>query len=249
VALAARAGTRLIRGGWQMAEDGHDPAKPGEGGSTTPAPTPADDAPPAEGLRRYVAQQGGRFTDEALTATLVAAGHGEADVRAALAEYRATQGAGPVRQRAIRAIAIGYLGVYALLSIGMLANGRAPSSNFMPDGRGGIVILTVSLILAFVASMIWVANRRAFGILLFALVTLGSISGVSSYLSYPEFGSPLVFVPPAIGILGLIWLLRRGDPAGRPAVALEVLLSIPIILLVGVAGTCLVSGLPIPGGA
>ncbi|HEX5588993.1 MAG TPA: hypothetical protein VFX65_01720 [Candidatus Limnocylindrales bacterium] len=184
-----------------------------------------------------------------MTATLLASGHEEAEVRAALADYRTAQGAGrPIRRRAIRAIVIAYMVVYALLSIGMLANGRE-ARYFMPDAGGGIVILTVSLIVAFVASMIWVASRWAFGILLFGLVTLGTIGGVASYLSYPEYGSPIVFVPPAIGILGLIWLLRRGKPTGQRPIALEVLLVIPIVLLVGVAGICLASGLPIPGGA
>lgn len=230
-----------------MADDRLDPASPDDG-EPVGGPPPAGVAAPTDALRRYIAQQGGTFTDEALTAKLLAAGHPEADVRSALAEHRAEQGAGPTRKRAIRVIVIAYVGIYALLSIGMLANGRPPG-HLMPDAGGGIVILTGTLIAAFVASMLWVASRWAFGILFFGLLTLATIGGATSSFAYPGYWSPIVFVPPAIGILGLIWLLRRGRPAGRGMVALEVLLAIPIVLLVGVAGACLATGLPIPGGA
>jgi hypothetical protein len=200
-------------------------------------------------LRNYVAEHGGEFTDDALTRALGEAGHKEDDIRAALAAYRAAEAGGPVRSRAIRAIAIAYVAVYVVLSLGMLANSR-PQGYLMPDSRGGIVLLTVSLVVAFVASLIWVASRRAFGIVFFALLTLGSFTGIGPLVASPESIQPLVFLPPAIGIVGLIWLLRRrtaGNLGG--GAGFGVLLAIPIVLLLGVGGLCVASGMPLPGGA
>jgi hypothetical protein len=188
-----------------------------------------------DSLRGYIAEHGGRLTDEAMTRALLEAGHEEGDIQTALAAYRAAETAGPVRSRAIRAITIAYVTVYVLLSAGMLANSRPPGY-LMPDARGGIVILTVSLAIAYIGSMIWVASRRAFGILAVAVLALGSLTG------------GLAIAP--IGVIGLIWLLRRRTAVGQDReTRFEVLLAIPIVLLLGVGGLCVASGLPLPGGA
>jgi len=188
-----------------------------------------------DSLRGYIAEHGGRLTDEAMIQALLEAGHKEDDIQTVLAAYRAAETAGPVRSRVIRAITIAYVTVYILLSVGMLANSRPPGY-LMPDARGGIVILTVSLAVAYLGSTIWVASRRAFGIVALAILGLGSVTG------------GLAVVP--IGVIGLIWLLRRRTAVGQDGeTRFEVLLAIPIVLLLGVGGICLASGLPWPGGA
>ena len=224
-----------------------------EPGNSSPA-DPAQSQEPRVGasqdtLRSYIEVHGGAFTDEALTRALADAGHADADIQAALAEYRSARAAGPIRGRAIRAIAIAYVAVYALLSVGMLANSRSPTE-FMPSAGGGILILTASLIVTFVISMIWVASRWAFGFLVFLGLTLSSLAGFGAFVGAPQYNSPAVFVPLAIGVLGLIWLIRRRN-AGKSGggVTFEVLLAIPILLLLGVGGACLATGLPIPGAS
>lgn len=224
----------------------HEPDDRSPADPTAPQESPA---PSRDALRGYIAQHGGTFTDEALAKALEAAGHAPDDVRAALAEHRSAQTAGPVRNRAIRGIAIAYVAVYVLLSVGMLANSRS-ASGFMPNAGGGILVLTVSLVVTFVVSMIWVASRWAFGFLFFLGLTLQALAGFGAFVGAPQYNSPLVFVPLAIGVLGMVWLIRRRN-AGKSggAATFEVLLAIPIILLLGVTGLCLATGMPIPGGA
>ena len=225
-------------------------AEPPPPGSEAAPPATDTPAPPADTsqLAQYFLANQGSFTEEALVAAARRNGYSDDTIQAALAESRAAQSTGPTRSRAVKAIAIAYLVVYALLDVGMLLN-RRPTGQFTPDAGGGILILSISLGVAFAASMVWVASRWVFGLLFFAGMALASIPGVQSFLAYPAYTSPIAFATLGIAIAGLVWLvwLRR---TGRPATggsALEVLLAVPILLLLGVGGICVASGLPIPG--
>jgi hypothetical protein len=200
-------------------------------------------------LTEYFTANRGRFTDEALVDAARRGGYPDDQIQTVLAERRAAEVAPPVRSRAIRRIVIAYVVVYALLDLGMLANAGKTAGYLMPSAIGGIGILTASLGVALVASLVWMASRRAFGVLLFVGLTLVTIGGPLTYLSNPQYASPTSFIPPAIGILGVVWLVwsRRSDPAvpaGPPS--MELLLVVPLLLLLGVGGLCLASGLPIP---
>ena len=191
-------------------------------------------------VEAYVREHAGRFTDDAIYATLVGAGHPPDEVRAALA---AVQQPAPTAPRAIRAILGAYFVVFLLLSIGMLLNSR-PAGYLMPAGAGGIAILGIGLAAAFGLSLIWIASRRAFIVLAAVVVGLGFLSSFSGSVSNLQ----LVLVAAVIGVV--LFAASRGAAAGsRGQTSMAVLLVVPILLLLGVAGLCVASGLPIPGAA
>ena len=109
----------------------------------------------------------------------------------------------------------------------------------MPDAGGGIMLLAISLGVAFLASLVWIASRRAFWTIVALLLLPGALSALSS--------SPLWAIALLAGAGALIWAVWR--PGARDVgtrADMAVLLVIPVLLLLGVAGTCLVSGLPLP---
>ena len=223
-------------------------ANPGERPDPVEAalPSPAPDAgsrSPAD-LEAYVAANAGRYTDEALTDRLVAAGYPADDVRLALAGAASHLRPQRARPRAFRAVLVAYVAVFAILSLGMLLNGR-PAGYLMPDAEGGIGILAMSLGAAFVASLIWVASRRLFVILILVGFALYGLTAITQ-----GGGSILVALAAIVlGLGGTVVLLRRQTDAGpRRETELSLLLALPVILLRGVAGICVASGLPIPGG-
>lgn len=208
---------------------------------------PPGSAPAAHSdLDAYIAANAGRFTEDALTKALVAAGHSPEDVRAALARTSAQRSPSPA-PRAVRTILISYVAVFALLSLGMLLNGR-PAGHLMPDAAGGIGLLALSLGAAFVTSLVWVATRRGFLILAGVAFVASLVSGSGSGL----VGLIIFFVLAGGALLALRRMTAGGGGSavrggGQPAMA--VLLALPMLLLIGIAGTCLASGLPVPGGA
>jgi len=223
-----------------------------ESGSPGPASPPATpEAGPASraDLDAYLAANSGRFTDEALYATLVAAGHAPDDVRAGLKRAWALRRESPT-QRARRTILIAYFGVFAVLSIGMLLNGRG-RGYLMPDAAGGIALLAGSLGVALVASFVWVASRRLFGLLILLLVVAYGVSALASGAGAVPLSLLIVLVFGG----GLVLLGRRkgsgiaGVGGGGVETDIGVLLVLPLLLLIGIAGLCLASGLPIPGSA
>lgn len=229
---------------------GAAPPPPERDAAPAPPESSAAQAGSTSQLAQYFAANRARFTEEALADSARKSGHSDATIQAAMAESRAAEATEPLRGRAIRAIVIAYLAIYALLSFGMLANSGQPAGYLMPSAAGGIVILTGSLVVTFVASMIWVASRRAFGFLFFLGLTLWAFPLGMSFVANPEFNTPAVLIPTAIGILGMIWLWRgrnAGATGGQPG--MEVLLVVPILLLLGVAGLCVATGLPIPRAA
>lgn len=222
--------------------DQPDTAPPG------PASASAEAGPPDVGeLARYFDANRAKYTDEALAAEARRQGHPEATIEVALAQSHTSDLSHDVRSRAIRWILVGYVVTYALLDIGMLLNTR-PQGHLMPSPTGGIGILTISLIVAFVVSMIWVASRRVFGLLFFAGLILYSLQSVQGIFNGFMYVSPIAFVPAAIGGVGLVWVWRSRGGA-RSAPAFEALLVVPLLILLGVSGICVASGLPIPGGS
>ena len=208
-----------------------------------PAP-PNASAEASKNLYAYVETNAGTYTNEAITAALMQAGYAADDIRVALAATASREVAGPAAGKAVRRILALYIGTFVLLSAGMLLNSGQPVGYLMPTQSAGVGILAVSLVVAFVASLIWVASRRAFAILLLLGVVLGSVSGLSS-----GGASTVIFLAIVLASLGGVVLVLRGrklGAGGGPETALGVLLAIPVLLLLVVGGICVVSGLPIP---
>jgi len=199
----------------------------------------SDPSDPA--MQAYIQANAGRFTDEALVEALIQAGHDPAAARAAVAAAAAGQTAPPPRSRAVRSIVIAYVAVFAVLSLGMLANSGRTSGEFVPTGAGGIAILAASLGVAFLISMVWVASRRAFAL---GLAFIVGLAGLGALTAGGLYGA----LPLAIAI-GIVFLVFRAGPApARPSTTtVGVLLVIPLLLLLAVGGICVASGLPIPG--
>ena len=209
--------------------------EPGEGQAAAEASEPT-----AEKLNAYVEANSGKFTDAAITAELTRAGYPAEEIRAALEE---TARSAPPSQtgRAVLTILVAYAVTFAILSLGMLANaGSGSPQEFRPDAGGGILILGGSLGVALLLSLLWVGSRRASALLFAALL---GVYGVSSLGSGGIVGIVLI----AIAIALVVLVLRRSPaPSRRATQTLGVLLSIPVILLVIVAGLCIATGLPIP---
>ena len=82
----------------------------------------------------------------------------------------------------------------------------------------------------------------------FALLTVGMLASEYSR-SYGAAYIGTVVLAGTLGIALLVslgWLRWQGRKVGRSAAGAAVLLSIPVVLLVVVAGSCLATGLPIP---
>ena len=220
---------------------------PSDSGSPPVAPD-AGSAGRAD-LDAYVTANAGRFTDDALYSALVAAGHAPDDVRAALARAQPLRPESPA-PRARRTILIAYFGVFALLSIGMLLNGRG-RGYLMPDAAGGIALLAGSLGVALVASLVWVASRRLFAIFVVLFIVAYGLTALTS----GGGGIPLSLLIVLVIGGGFVLLARQrgGRIAGGGGATVQtdiaVLLVLPMLLLIAIAGICIASGMPIPGGA
>jgi hypothetical protein len=82
----------------------------------------------------------------------------------------------------------------------------------------------------------------------FALLTVGMLASEYSR-SYGAAYIGSVVLAGTLGIALLVslgWLRWQGGKVGQSAAGAAVLLSIPVVLLVVVAGSCLATGLPIP---
>lgn len=205
-------------------------------------PKPEGWQPTPEGLKTYVEANYGRFTDEAMTGELLRAGYAPDDIRAAIQET-ARGSVAPPRRRAVGVILIAYAATFAILSLGMLANAYRPDRSYAPDAAGGIVVLAGSLGFALLLSLMWVGSRRLAGLLLALLLGLygmGLLTGGNTLAG-------LIVIGIALGLVALV-LRRSPAPSRRSAATLGALLSVPVILLVIVAGLCVATGLPIPTG-
>jgi hypothetical protein len=194
-------------------------------------------------LDSYVAANAGRFTDEVLYATLVAAGHPPEDVRSALASASAQLRPKSAAPQAVRRILVAYIAVFALLSVGMLLNHRPPGY-LAPTAWGGIQILAGSLGFAVVASLAWVASRAFFGALILALIVAYALGASTASGWFALIGLVTVLV-----IGGVVIRRQPRQPGVGAEASLALLLAIPMLMLFAVAGICVASGLPIPGGS
>lgn len=109
------------------------------------------------GLRAYLEKYHGRFTDEALTDSLVKAGYPAEAVKDGFLYVAEREASAPARGRARRIVIALYLLGYVALVVGMFA------------GRGyfagvaaifGSAILTFVLGIAFLIALDWVGRRR-----------------------------------------------------------------------------------------
>ena len=203
-------------------------------------PKPEGWQPTAEGLKAYVDANYGRFTDEAITGELLRAGYAPDDIRVAIQEAARSSVAPPTR-RAIGVILTAYAVTFAILSLGMLANTYRGGGCCAPDAAGGIIILAGSLGFALLISLMWVGSRRLAGVLfaiLLGFYGMALLTGGSTLAG-------LVVIGIAVGLIALV-LRRNPAPRRRSAATLGALLSVPVILLVIVAGLCVATGLPIP---
>lgn len=218
-----------------MSSESPDPGTPGEGSQNT-----------AANLKAYVDANAGRFTDETITAELTRAGYAAEDVRTALADGASRGLEAPPTGRAVRTILAAYVATFAILSLGMLTNSGRSFGQYMPDSTVGIAILGGGLGVALVASLIWVASRRGFAIVIALFI---GVFGVSAVGSVGAVGSGslagVVLLAIAIGI-GVLVLRAKPAPNGRSTVTFGLLLAIPVLLLLVVGGICVASGLPIP---
>lgn len=194
-------------------------------------------------LGAYVAANAGKFTDEVLYSTLVAAGHAPEEVRSALASASAHLRPQSASPKAVRRILLSYLAVFALLSAGMLLNGR-PAGYLMPTHEAGIQILAWSLGVTLVASLIWVASRRLFSLCAAALFVAWALGASTSSGLVALVGLVIVLV-----VGGVVLVRQPRQPAIGGEATLALLLAIPMLMLFVVGGICLASGLPIPGGS
>jgi hypothetical protein len=213
---------------------------PGAGDPESPATGEAGPPTRPTDLESYIRANRTTFTEDALRREALAAGYAAADVDATLMATREV--VPPVSgARAARNIFIAYLATYVLLVLGMLVNPAISSGSSFIDVRGlGIVILSMALGVGFVGSLIWIASRRGFFLVLGVVL---AIYGVTSFRN--DAFSGVVFAIGG-GLLALVALrLRRGARAPSSP-SMEVLMSMPLLILVAVGGTCLVSGLPIP---
>ena len=85
-------------------------------------------------------------------------------------------------------------------------------------------------------------------LLTFAVLTVGMLaSEYSRRYGAAYVGTVVLAVALGLALLISLWWLRwQGSKVGRSAAGAAVLLSIPVVLLVVVAGSCLATGLPIP---
>jgi hypothetical protein len=214
---------------------------------TDPNDTSASRGEPSD-LETYIRLNRRGVTEDVLRRQALAAGHSREAVEAALA---ATRSAGdPVdRGRVTRNLFVMYLAVYLILDGLILINpANNRGSGFLGDVRGiGILVLSMALGAAFVASLIWVTSRRRFiglvgiGIAVMSLTTVASALGADAPgailipIAGVGVGAALAFAAARVG--------RSGPP---PSPSAELLMVVPILLLLAVGGSCVLSGLPIP---
>ncbi len=118
-----------------------------------PAPPPGPTGWVSDPLRAWINANRGRFTDDALMAQAIAAGHPEAVVRELIQAAIDAEVSAPVRARARRIITVLYLGGYAILVAAMLFG---PGREYgYGGGEIGSGILTFALGTAFLVSVVW----------------------------------------------------------------------------------------------
>jgi hypothetical protein len=204
-------------------------------------------------LETYIRENRASFTEDALRRQALAAGHPPEAVEAILA---ATRSAGPRvdRGRVVQRIFLTYLAVYLILDVLMLINpANQGGSGFLGDVRGiGILFLSMALGGAFIASLVWVGSRRLFWALVGAGIVVASLSGLRGIFggdAPPDVPLIAIVAPLVAAVVGAglaVAAARVGRSAAPASPSTELLMVVPLLLLLAIGGTCVVSGLPIP---
>jgi hypothetical protein len=222
-----------------------NPAADRDGVAAEPRPPVPPPPGPTTPLLDYVRANRDAYTEDSLRRAALAAGNAPADVDAAIAAARRGEPQAADRGRAARTIFLWYLGVFVVLTVLMAVN----QAN-APAGRGeaqeaGIRVLAISMGAAFVASLVWIASRRAFVAVIGALVAIAGLGSLVSSFSSSSMPSGLVQV--AVGIAIILAAARLRARPGVPArPSMELLMVLPMLTLLAVGGICVASGLPIP---
>jgi hypothetical protein len=215
---------------------------------------PREGAAPAAtpDLESYIRDNRAAFTEDTLRSQALAAGHPPEAIEAALAATRDT-GAAVSRGRLVRNLFLAYLAVYLVLDALMLINPANTTGGFLGDTRAiGIVILSMTLGAAFVASLVWVASRRLFIGLIGAAIAISSLTSLpgSIMVESPLLASVARIVVTLLIVAAGVGLAIAAARVGRTTVpaspSTELLMVVPILLLLAVGGACVASGLPIP---
>ena len=196
-------------------------------------------------LEDYIRANRATVTEDALRTAAIAAGHAPEAVDAALVATR------DVRPPAdlggvVRRVFFIYLAVYLVLDALMLINPANRGSGFLGDTRGiGIVILSMALGAGFVGSLVWIRSRRAFFLIIGCGLIVYGLSILTGYQPTLVVALAVVGLGAALAIAALRY---RPSPVGPSAPSIELLMSMPLLILLAVGGTCLASGLPLGRG-
>jgi hypothetical protein len=205
-----------------------------------PQPPASDPSAGGSDLEGYLRANRATVTEDALRRAALSAGHSPEAVDAALTATRdvaAPASGGSV----VRRIFLSYLAVYLILDVLMLVNPANKQSGFLGDASGiGIVILSVALGGGFLASLIWIASRQAFWL----LVGVGiALAGLSALANSPIAAIVGVGIGGALALASLTYGRGRSAPSAASA---ELLVSMPLLILLVIGGACVATGLPIP---
>lgn len=210
--------------------------------ATPPPPAAAAAAPGESPLEAYVRENHLRFSEPAMRSAALAAGNSPAAVEAALARYRRpdpNRGAGT---RAARMLLVAYVAAFVVLGIGMLTNSVTQGGDIIGGIWLALIVWAIVLGVGYGVSMIWIASRRT-GLIVIGIVI--AFFGLS-FLGAGGLAGPISLI---VGIGMVVGALAFGGGFGREVgPSIPVLLSVPLLLLVALAGTCIATGIPIPGG-
>jgi hypothetical protein len=202
-------------------------------------------------LPGYLRANRGRFTDEALARAAREAGYADDAIQAAMADLPdRTQTGAAVRRRAHVLLIGSYAITYGLLTLGM-TTGTTSGMDFRPVG---VAILSAALGLAFLVSLAWLGNARLPALLVVGGTAIFIAVGFLPVLTIPEAYVPIEGIVTAlvVGIalaLFLRWIGRSRSARAGAYLAVGSILAFPLVLLIAIAGACVLTGLPIPSAA
>ena len=217
-----------------------DPSAPDPNVAATP---PAEAPLPGESpIDAYVRQNNLRYSEAAMRQALLAAGNQPDVVERALGGYRGDPRSAGAGRRSAKILLFIYLGVFALLSVAMLAN--ASEFGGQAYGSMGLAIAVWAIVVAggYGLSMIWVASRRVGLIVagfLVAFVGLSLLGG--AWIA----GAASI----TVGIAMVGAAVAFGDRVDRGlSASVPVMLSVPLLILLALGGACVATGLPLGTG-
>lgn len=211
------------------------PVEPG----TTPAAAGEAPFPGESPIEAYVRQNRLRFSEPAIRQALLAAGNPPEVVDRALARHRRDPGSAGASRRAARLLLFIYLGVFALLSVGMILNVNAQSGDVYGSALLAVLVWAIVAAAGYGLSMIWVRSRRV-GLLLGGLVV--GVIGLS-LIGGGIAGVAMIVVAVAMVAAAIAFGERIDSGFSTSA---PVLLSVPLLILLALGGACVATGLPFP---